>query len=1190
MTRLCRLLAFLLASTVYPLVAHADVAASIYGTVIDSKGLVVADAGVSLSNTKTGYVRQLTTGPNGQYEFLSVPVGEGYAVEITSAGFQKSKKEGILLQVNEHFRVDFTLKIGAVSQEVSVAADAVQVDTSSSQLGDVINDKKMTALPLNGRSYTDLMGLQPGVVPITSSAAFTDRPVSGELNAGGVSVNGSRESGNSFLINGGDVEEPKNSGASVVPTLDAIQEFRVLTSTFDAEYGRFAGGIVNVVTKSGTNELHGSVYEFLRNEKLNAKNFFNQNRTDPATGLQIPGTARGVFKRNQFGGTFGGPLVKNRLFFFGDYQGTKEVRGLSSSTAFIPSTPEVGGNFSDATTTGFGTLSGVVKGDSIAGNHTLDEILTQRLGYTVRSGEPYWVAGCNTPADAAAGKCVFPGQQIPKSAFDPAAAGTLKFVPTPSGLQGTTPFFATTALKNRLNDDKWGARLTWNDRRTGDWSFYFSTDNTSTFNPFAGGNVPGFSGSVPQKAYQANVSNTHVFSGTTVNEARVNYTRSTIFQTHPSGPGLGSLGSFGWITTGLGLLAAVPEVEGVPSLSIGGSYSLAMGVVSTAINQVSNSYQIADVFSKILGRHSLKFGGEARKLQVNEFNISFPNGSFSFDGSETGNGFADYLIGAPSSFTQQSYSTFFTRANYGGMFLQDALRIHKNLTINAGLRYELIEPWYEKDGRLNAIIWGQQSTVFPGSPTGWVFPGDAGISRTIAPTPKDNFSPRLGIVWAPDAQGGLLGKLFGETGKTSIRAGTGLYYQAIEDQPSFYTIGDAPFGLYYSSPTQVYLSEPYKDRRHGNDPGQHFPFTDPKPGQAIDWSTYLPIGGSPGVLPSNKTPTILQFNATIQRELPGAAILTIGYVGTRGHHLLSESETNPGNPTLCLAIAAALPAGQGCGPHGEDTIYNTPTGIVYGTRPHSITSGQYKAQGILDFASNSYNGTYGDSDYNSLQMSLNKHFGFAQFLASYTFSKSIDDTSGPTEAVNPFNHRLSRSLSAFDLPQNFVVSYSVDMPKFRGSNAILRNTAGGWSLAGITRLTTGLPVTISQRLDQSLLGTGGIDLPNWDGNPVAKLNPRATSTRSYFNASQFSLQPLGTIGNSSRRFFHGPGINNTDVALRKSVQVEGRFGLEFRAEFFNVFNHTQFQNPAGRQGASNFGRVSSARDPRIGQVALRLTF
>jgi hypothetical protein len=1167
-----------------PPAAKADVTAAVLGTVADSAGRIVPNASVRLSNPATGYDRSVATDSNGNYEFLSVPVGDGYELEVSSPAFAKSLKQGVTLQVNQRFRADFVLTVGQVTEQVTVAADSVQVDTTTNQLGDLITDEKMIALPLNGRSYTDLMGLQPGVVPITSSAAFTDRPVSGELNAGGVSVNGSQESGNSFLINGGDVEEPKNSGASVIPTLDSIQEFRILTNTFDAEYGRFGGAIVNVVTKTGTNDFHGSAYEFLRNEDLNAKNFFDQNQVDPATQLPIPNTARGVFKRNQFGFTFGGPIVKNRVFFFSDYQGTREVRGQTASVAFVPSVPETTGDFSDAATTGFGTLTGTVQGDPTPGEHTMPETLTARLGYTVTSGEPYWFAGCASTAD-----CVFPGQKIPQAAWDPAAAGTLKFIPAPTGLRGTTPFYSTSSLATRLNDDKIGERVTWSDPRTGDWSFYFTYDNASSSNPFAGGNVPNFPGTVPQKAWQGNASNTHVFSASMVNELRLNYTRSTIFQTHPEGPGLGPLSSFGFSTGPLGLISSVPSVEGVPSINIGGGYGVSMGVVAYAINQVNNEYQLVDFFSKVIGKHSLKFGGEARQIQVSEYNISTPNGNFAFNGTETGNGFADYLLGAPNSFAQQSYSTFFTRANYGGLFIQDSFRARPNLTINAGLRYELIQPFYEIQNRLNAIVWGLQSTVYPGAPTGWVFPGDAGLPNTISKTPHDNFSPRLGFNWSPPAAEGLLGKLTGGPGKTSIRAGTGIYYTAIEDQPAFYTIGDAPFGLYYQSPTQVYFNSPYEDRRHGNDPGQHFPFIPPTPGSPVDWSKYLPIGGSPGVDPNNTTPYVIQFNLNIQRELPGAAIMSAGYVGTRGHHLLAQVESNPGIASRCLQIAAELPTGQGCGPYGEDQIYALPDGgSADGTRIHSVTSGRFLSQGLLDFSSNAYNTTIVNSDYNALQLSLAKHIGFSQFLASYTWSKSIDNGSGDTDAINPFYPRRSRALSAFDLGHNFVVSYGLELPKLQGQRALVRKPLGGWELTGITRFTTGLPVTISENVDQSLSGLS--DTPNWDGQTIAKSNPRSSSARTYFNSDQFSLQALGTFGSSSRRFFHGPGLDNWDMALRKSTQINDRYALEFRAEFFNVFNHTQFNNPDGNQSAADFGEVSTARDPRIGQVALRFTF
>src|ERR1035438_6185484 len=455
-----------------------------------------------------------------------------------------------------------------------------------------------------------------------------------------------------------------------------------------------------------------------------------------------------------------------------------------------------------------------------------------------------------------------------------------------------------------------------------------------------------------------------------------------------------------------------------------------------------------------------------------------------------------------------------------------------------------MEPYYEKKNRLNAIDWGVQSKVYPGSPEGWLFPGDIGLPPSISKTPLDNFSPRLGINWSPTASQGVLRSLLGGPGKTSIRAGSGIYYTAIEDQPSFYTIGDAPFGLYYQSPTPTYFNSPYEDREHGNDPGPHFPFTNPTPGQAIDWSVYLPIGGSPGVALGNVTPYVIQFNLSVQRELPGSTILNAAFVGTRGHHLLSQLESNPGIAATCLAVAAALPAGQGCGPHGEDQIYTLPSGNVNGTRIHSVTSGTYLSQGLLDFSSNGYNATISNAEYNGLQASLQRHMGFSQFLAGYTWSKSIDNGSGDTDQINPINPRLSRSLSAFDMSQNFVISYGISLPTFATSSPWVRESVGGWDITGITRFTTGLPVTVRENIDQSLLGTGGVDTPNWDGHPIAKFNPRSSTTRTYFNASQFSLQPLGTFGNANRRFFHGPGLDNWDMALHKSTQIHERHTVE----------------------------------------------
>ncbi len=424
---------------------RADVTGTILGNVTDPSGASVPGAAVRLSNPDTGLTRETTTDPTGFYQFLAIPVGENYVVEVEVKGFKKSTQSGVKLLVNQKYRADFQLVVGEVSQSVDVSANSSQVESTSNQLGDVIEDRKMTSLPLNGRSYIDLLGLQAGVVPITSDVQSTDRPVGGLGSAGNVSVNGQREAANSFLVNGGDVQEGRNNGASIVPVLDSIQEFRLITNSFDAEYGRFSGAIVNALTKSGTNDFHGTAFEFLRNEKLDARNFF-----DPE---------KGVFKRNQFGGVLGGPIMKNRLFFFSDFQGTRESRGVSIGTVLVPSLAERTGDFSDVATTGFPGLSGIVRGDNVPGNGTFDEALSQRLGYTVTSGEPYWVEGCNTLADAQAGRCVFPGQVIPQSAWSPVSKATMQFIPTPIGTLGGQPYFATSAGKQTVRDDKFAQRV-----------------------------------------------------------------------------------------------------------------------------------------------------------------------------------------------------------------------------------------------------------------------------------------------------------------------------------------------------------------------------------------------------------------------------------------------------------------------------------------------------------------------------------------------------------------------------------------------------------------------------------------------------------------------------------------------------------------------------------------------------------
>lgn len=539
----------------------ADVTGTVLGTVTDPSGAAVAAAEVRLTNPSTGLARTAMSNDAGYYEFLAVPVGENYVVEVEKSGFEKSTQTGINLLVNQKFRADFKLVLGSVSQKVEVSAQAVQAETTSTQLGDVIESQKMEAMPLNGRSFLDLLGLQVGVVPTISSAESTDVLVSGTY-----SVNGQREAGNSFQVNGGSVQHSYENGTAVQPDLDSIQEFRLLTSTFDAEYGRFSGAVVNVVTKSGTNGLHGDIFEFLRNDKLDSRGFFDRNVVNPVTEEQIPGSALPKLERNQFGGTLGGPIKKNRLFFFGDYQGTRQLNGESTGNITVPSANERQGNFSDLGTTGFAPLTGSVRVTASAPG-TMDQVLSQRLGYTVTPAEPYYVQGCNTAANAQAGMCVFPGDVIPQVAWSPAAKGTIGFIPMPTFLVGGVPYFSSSNARATANDDRFSVRLDLMTQRTGSWFVYYNFDNATTLNSLGSNNTPGFPTKTRGRPQNVNLSNTLSFGGSAVNEARLVFTRSEIATRVATGP-FGDITKWGFVKGGLGIVPGIPALESTPKIGL----------------------------------------------------------------------------------------------------------------------------------------------------------------------------------------------------------------------------------------------------------------------------------------------------------------------------------------------------------------------------------------------------------------------------------------------------------------------------------------------------------------------------------------------------------------------------------------------------------------------------------------------
>jgi Carboxypeptidase regulatory-like domain len=1138
---------------------RADVTGSIFGLVRDSSQAVVAGARITVTNVETNLTKETTSGSDGEYRFLALPAGS-YKVQASAAGFQDFEATGIDVHVNDRLKVDVSFEVGTVKQAVVVEESAVHVETESTQLGDVIDSKKMLSLPLNGRSFIDLLGLQAGVAPTTSGSIQQDRPVSGTLSSGNVSVNGQRETANAFLVNGGDVSEGRNLGAGLIPNLDSIAEFRLITNSFDAEYGRFSGSVMNAITKSGTNAVHGTAFWFNRNDALAARNFFDESKA--------------ALNRNQFGFAVGGPAVKNRVFWFTDYQGTRQVQGASTGLVSVPSVDERTGDFNAASTcaapqTGVfctpNNTPAVVQGDYWA------SVLSQRLGYTVANGEAY--------------NAVFPNGVIPQRAWAAPAIGTLPYIPAPNQ---AGDFYSNNSEKGTVEDDKIGERVDVNSQKTGNTNFYFHKDWSDVYAPLAAASVPGFPAETPTTAYLGEISNIKTFGPSLVNELRLSFFRTVTEVTKPAGSfaSLTTLGFNSGVNT-LGINPSGPAgfPQTVPPLYFN---NFSIGVPTLTTGQFNNTYMVSDGLSKVIGRHSLKFGGEFRYLQINERNTCAPNGDFTFNGNETGIDFADYLLGAPASYNQCSQQFLDSRTRYGGAYVQDAFKLKPNLTINLGLRWEVSMPWYDTQGKIETIVPGDQSTQFPTAPLGWVVPGDKGIPSTLAPTRYNNFGPRIGIAYSPDFKEGFMKTLTGGAGKTSIRAAFGIYYTSIEDLNLFYEVGDAPFGQYWVSPVPPMFADPFQTRADGSSQTQRFPFTFPTPGSpanaTLDYSIYLPISYSPGYSIHNRLPYAEHYNFSIQRELTQKTVMTLAFVGTQGHRLISQYDANPGDPNLCLQLIAenATPT---CGPGQEGQTFTLPNGSqVFGTRP---------ALGPAFGTGNSYTANISNSNYNALQISVERRASDITFLAAYTYSKAIDNASGFGDWVNFTNYRLSRALSSYDLTNNFVISYSWALPFGRIFSHAPRRLVEGWNLVGITRAASGFPVGLSEGgIDVSLFSSPNIDVPNVVGKVQTQdpHNPGPNGPNTYFLPDAFAVQALGTEGDANRRFFHGPGIFNTDLSLMKSTKVTESTAIEFRAEFYNIFNHTNFNNPNGNISSDTFGVVTSARDPRIGQLSLKFVF
>jgi hypothetical protein len=1165
--------------------AWAGVGGSISGTVTDSSAAAVVKADVTATNTDTGLRQTTVTDDRGFYSYPNLPIGK-YELEVASAGFRSYHRTGIVLDANSALKINVILDVGEKTDAVLVVDNPLLVDTISTQNGQVVSGRQMTAVPLNGRSFTDLLTLQPGVAPATSITSETVQDVgasvlspSGDLNPGTISINGQREFANGFIVNGSDVQEDVNMGTAIVPNLDSIAEFRILTNNFDAEYGEFSGGQINVVTKSGSNVFHGDVFEFVRNTDLDARNYFSP--------------ARGAFDQNQFGGTFGGPIRKDKVFFFGDYQGTRSTQGVDTGQIPVPSVQDRLGNLSNLASSFVTTdANGNTVPTTVSGPY-FASLLSGKLGYTVSAGEPYYTPGCTSAT------CVFPGAVIPQKAWSAPATNLLQYIPTANNANGT---FSTSSSNLTLRDDKGAYRLDANSR-WGLLSAYYFLDDWSQNNPYpiaqGGANVPGFSALYLGRAQLLSLGDTKTISATSLNEFRFSYLRNSNDLGKPVG-GVGvSLASQGFeVGHGTpGIVALSPKTEGVESV---GFNSFTIGTNTNELNQAGNTFQWLDNLSKVIGNHTLKLGTEFHYDQVNVNAIAQFNGSFLFFGTETGSDFADFLLGIPSQYNQSQLQPFYGRNRYLGLYAQDSWRATRNLTLNYGLRWDRIEPWYEKYNQIATFVPGRQSVVFPGAPAGILYPTDPGVPRTLAPPGNRDFAPRIGVAYSPDGKGdGLLAKILGGPGKTSIRASYGMFYTAIEALTIGVMSANAPYGTTYTSPAPPLFATPFVTAANGQNSGQVFPVTlaplnssSGHPDPNIDWSQFEPITGLPNYRTTNRIPYTEEYMLSLERGLGANTVLSLNYVGTQGHRLLVLEEANPGNPALCLQLSdpANLAPGQvPCGPFGEDTTYTTSTGQVY-----SGTRGPLGA----NFGSNANQATIGNSDYNALQITLRHTSKRLNVLAGYTVSKSQDQSSNIGEEVNPLDPSLSKALSAFDVKHNFVVSYSYQLPVEKLLRATNRWTEG-WELSGITRFSTGLPVTLVNFGDNSLLGSEpnginnfGVDEPDYNGGAL-NLNHNPRNNLSYFDTAQFSENALGSAGTAQRRFFYGPGMDNYDMALLKNVRLSESKSFQFRVEAFNAFNHAQFFGPQAVDGnidSSTFGQVIGAAPPRLVQFGAKFFF
>jgi hypothetical protein len=1042
----------------------ADPTGTIAGTVLDPSGAAVPNAAITATALTTGLTRTTTSAVDGGYVFPLLPVGP-YSIMVEAPGFRRFEQKGIVVQTDKSATVPIKLEIGSTSDTVSVEANGELVETRSGALSKVVNQQSIVELPLNGRNAAALVLLAPGTADLTAGNARGSgdtQQTATYPGAQSITSNGSRADTINYNLDGGSNQDHYTNVNNPFPNPDAVEEFSVQTNSYSAEYGRGAGAIVNVVTRSGSNQLHGSAFEFLRNGDLNARNFFADSHD--------------LLKRNQFGGSVGGPIKKDRLFFFGTYQGTVLRNVALANTATVLSNAQRTGDFSG---------------------------LTRQL-VDPFTGQP------------------IPGNIIPSSRIDPAAAKLLGYIPTSSRADS----LITYDLPQRDSENQAMGRIDYNLRKQRIYGRYFYA--AYSHDPVVGStSLIAARNGYSDRNQSVSVNDTYSFTPSLLNSFIFSFNRihGTILSGAP----------FSFPSVGIPIAASDPPEM---ALTVTGYFSIGTGHPGHFDRQ---NFHFADSVHWIKGQHEISIGGDLMKMQVNLVNTFRQNGNFRFRGSGySGDPRADFLLGAVDRFIQGGGEYAGRRGTLGSLFVQDNYRATSKLVLNLGLRWDPFHPYGDTLGRTECYRPGLVSQRFPNAPPGYLYEGDPGCPTGGSDPVYWQFAPRLGVTYN-----------IGGDGKTVIRSGFGLFYQPPFVEAYNNMVDSAP----WSPQVQIFgvaLDNPYKNYPNPF-PAQYAPFVPPS-----NVAFITPPGLAVSYTPDWKPGRTMSWNFTVERQLRNDLLLRAGYAGSKGTHLGYNSDVN-----------APLPS------------------------PDATAANESQRRPNQNFLEVVQDVSGGNSIYNALQVSMEKRFsqGFT-VSANYTYAKSIDQVSYLTDlcgvnVINPYHVGAYRAVSDYNVPQRFVLNYLWQLPSPKAG--VMKALLGGWETAAIWNWQSGFPLNITSNDDRSLTAVGN-DLADEIGPRSYTSGPLSARINQWFNTSAFTSAKLGTFGNAGRNILRGPGTFNIDFSAHKLFTIRERWRLQYRAEFFNFLNHTQLNNPDTGVPDSTFGRITSARSPRVIQMALKMIF